>query len=389
MITFSRSDTSLIARWWWTVDRWMLVLVMVLVALGLWLTLSASPAVANRLGLDSFHFVRKQTLFLSLAVPLMIAVSMCPDHVIRRISILMFPGTLLLLILTLLVGPEIKGATRWLSLGGFGLQPSEFLKPFFVVVTAWLLSADFTDAGIPAKAISTGVFCLVALLLLLQPDFGQTVLIGGVWLGQMALAGLPLMGLMIAAVVGAFGLSLGYLLLPHVASRIDRFLDPTSGDTYQSDKALDAFEAGGFFGRGPGEGSVKLSLPDAHTDYIFAVAGEEFGAFAAVMLLLLFAGIVVRGLAQLLDEDDPFRLIAAAGLLMQFGLQVIINIGVSLGMLPSKGMTLPFISYGGSSLLALAVTMGMVLALTRRNRFLGPSFSGATLRSGHRQGWAS
>ena len=189
---------------------------------------------------------------------------------------------------------------------------------------------------------------------------------------QMALAGLPMMWMVLTGCVGVLGLGLGYALLPHVASRIDRFINPASGDTYQADKAMEAFEAGGMLGKGPGEGAVKLNLPDAHTDYIFAVVGEEFGAIACVLLLVLFAGIVVRGLAHLLEEENPFRLLAAAGLIMQFGLQTLINVGVNLALLPSKGMTLPFISYGGSSMLALAIGMGMMLALTKRNRFIRP-----------------
>ena len=246
-----------------------------------------------------------------------------------------------------------------MHIGGFGLQPSEFLKPFFIVTTAWVLSADFGEERIPAKQMSFALYVLVAGLLILQPDFGQTVLISFVWFAQMALAGLPIMWIGLAVAVGVLGVGIAYTLLPHVASRIDRFINPGNGDTFQVDKAMEAFGSGGLVGKGPGEGTVKLYLPDAHSDYIFAVVGEEFGAVAGVMLLLLFAGIVVRGLAHLLTEENPFRLLAAAGLIIQFGLQALINIGVNLSLLPSKGMTLPFISYGGSSMLALAIGMGM------------------------------
>ncbi len=370
MIAFSRTDNSVLSRWWWTVDRWMLALVLALAAVGIWLTLTASPAVAERLGLDAMHFVKRQSVFLGLAIITTIGFSLLSTVLVRRIAVLGTLGMLVLMILTLLIGPEIKGATRWIQIGSFTLQSSEFLKPFFVVTTAWVLSSHFTDEKIPAKQVAFGLYALVAMLLVLQPDFGQTVLISAVWMAQMALAGLPVMWLVLSGVVGVFGLGVGYALLPHVASRIDRFINPASGDTYQMDKAMEAFEAGGLLGKGPGEGAVKLNLPDAHADYIFAVVGEEFGAIACVMLLILFAGIVVRGLAHLLEEEDPFRMLAASGLIMQFGLQTLINVGVNVGLLPSKGMTLPFISYGGSSMLALAIGMGMVLALTRRNRFI-------------------
>lgn len=374
MIAFSRNDNSLLSRWWWTVDRWMLVLILALTMVGIWLTLTASPAVAERLGLGSFHFVKKQTAFLTLGLGVVVGVSMMSSAMIRRMAIIGFPITVLLVIATLLFGPEIKGATRWLPLGMFTLQPSEFLKPFFIVTTAWILSAHFNGEEVPAKRVATALYLLVIGLLILQPDFGQTILVSAVWLAQMALAGLPLMWLSLAAVVALMGVGLAYAFLPHVASRIDRFINPASGDTFQSDKAMQAFESGGMLGKGPGEGAVKLHLPDAHTDYIFAVIGEEFGAIACVMLLALFAGVVMRGLSNLIEEENPFRLLAAAGLIIQFGLQTLINIGVNLAVLPSKGMTLPFVSYGGSSMLALAIGMGMVLALTRRNRFIQPEF---------------
>ncbi|TNE62745.1 MAG: putative lipid II flippase FtsW [Alphaproteobacteria bacterium] len=372
MIAFSRTDNSVVSRWWWTVDRWMLALIIALIMVGIWLTLTASPAVAERLGLDALHFVKRQAAFLALALMTVFGISMMSTTLVRRLCVLGFPAMLLLMVATLVIGPEIKGAHRWLQIGSFTLQPSEFLKPFFVVTTAWILSAQFTDERLPSKRVAFGLYAVVAGLLVLQPDFGQTVLISVVFFAQMAIAGLPIMWLVAAGFTGIAGLGLGYTLLPHVASRIDRFINPASGDTYQADKAMQAFEHGGLLGTGPGEGIVKLRLPDAHTDYIFAVVGEEFGSIACVMLLMLFAGLVVRGLAHLLEEENPFRMMAAAGLIMQFGLQTLINVGVNLALLPSKGMTLPFVSYGGSSMLALAIGMGMVLALTRRNRFIRP-----------------
>jgi cell division protein FtsW len=310
MIALSRNDNSVLSRWWWTVDRWMLVLILALTVVGIWLTLTASPAVAERLGLGALHFVKKQTVFLSLGLCVVIGVSMMPSAMIRRMAVIGFPITLLLIIATLFIGPEIKGATRWLPLGMFTLQPSEFLKPFFIVTTAWVLSANFENSELPAKRVSAILYVIVVSLLILQPDFGQTVLVSAVWMAQMALAGLPLAWLSLAGVIALMGVGLSYVMLPHVASRIDRFINPASGDTFQADKAMQAFEAGGMLGKGPGEGLVKLNLPDAHTDYIFAVIGEEFGAIACVMLLLLFAGVVTRGLSHLIEEENPFRMLA-------------------------------------------------------------------------------
>lgn len=382
MNIFSRADKSVASRWWWEVDRWMLGLIAILVTTGLWLAFTASPAVADRLGLAPNHFAMRQLVFLLLSLVTVIGVSLMPASLIRRLCIIGFIPMTLLILLTLLIGPEYKGATRWLQFGSFTLQPSEFMKPVFIVVTAWLLSADFSEEKFPAKLISSALFGLVVFMLLNQPDVGQTFLIAMVWTGQMALAGLPVMWLAVTGSVGLAGLAVAYLALPHVANRINNFIDPASGDTYQVDKAIEAIETGGLFGKGPGEGTVKLSLPDAHTDYIFAVVGEEFGAIASLILIAMFAGIVLRGLMHLLSEDEPFKMLAAAGLLMQFGLQALINIGVNLSLLPSKGMTLPFVSYGGSSMLALAVGMGMVLALTRKNRHLNPSRNPLAFSSG-------
>ena len=372
MVGFGRTDNSLLTRWWWTVDRWLLVMVATLAVFGFFLSLTASPAIAERLHLDTLHFAKRQAVFLTMGLGVILFISVLPVQMVRRIALIGFPVSLLLIIATLLVGPEIKGATRWLQIGSFTLQPSEFMKPFFVVTIAWVLSANFEDATMPGKKVAFGLFALVIGLLILQPDFGQSVLISAVWMAQMALAGLPFMWMALAGAVGVLGLALGYVLLPHVANRIDRFINPASGDTYQIDKAMQAFENGGLLGVGPGDGTVKKLLPDAHTDFIFAVIGEEFGAVACVMLLLLFTGVVMRGLSHLLKEEDPFKMMAAGGLIMQFGLQCLINVGVNLAVLPSKGMTLPFISYGGSSMLALCITVGMILALTRCNRYIKP-----------------
>lgn len=365
MIRFNRTDISHLARWTREMDWWLLLYIFALIAAGMWLTLTASPAVAERLGLDSYFFAKRQMVFLMLALVTVIGVSFLSVKSIRRLAIVSLPVFLVLLGLTLLVAPEYNGSTRWLQFPGFTLQPSEFLKPVFIVVTAWLLSSDLKGQQLPAKQLSTVLWLVIVFLLISQPDYGQTMLVTAVWLGQMALAGLPIVWLGTVALMGLAGLFVAYLFVPHVASRINGFIFPANNDTYQTDRSIDAFENGGLFGQGPGEGTVKMTLPDAHTDYIFAVAGEEFGAIACLVIVGLFAVIVVRGLMRLLEEEDPFVMLAASGLLMQFGLQAVINMGVNLALLPSKGMTLPFISYGGSSMLALAIGIGMVLALTR------------------------
>ncbi len=369
MIAFSRDDNSYLSRWWWTVDRVLLSLVGVMLVLGLLMTLTASTANAERIGVDALYFFKRQGMFLILSAGVLVAVSLLSEKWLRRFAGIGFLMALIAVGLTLVIGREVNGAQRWLSIAGTSLQASEFLKPFFAVVTAWILSAQFSDATLPVKRVVVVPLVLICGLLMLQPDFGQTVLILSVWMAQLALAGMPLVLITVAAVVGIALLVVGYFTSDHVYQRINGFLDPSSQDTYQMDKALEAMGSGGLLGRGMNEGVVKLNLPDAHTDYIFAVIGEEFGAIACLMLLLLYAGIVLRTLASLMHQQDPFRFLAAAGLIVQFGLQAIINIGVNLALLPSKGMTLPFISYGGSSLLALAIGMGMLLALTRRNRY--------------------
>jgi cell division protein FtsW len=366
MTSFARTDTSLLGRWWWTVDRWTLAAISLLIAFGILLVMAASPSVAERIGLDPFHFVRRQFVFLPLVLTLILSVSMLSPRAVRRTAIIVFLATLVLLAATLGLGEEIKGAQRWIGLFGYSFQPSEFIKPAFAVVTAWLLSLQRSDESFPGKAIATALLVVVLALLLLQPDIGMAVMVTGVWFLQFILAGLslwwiaPLAGLMVA------GLVLSYFTFPHVADRIDRFIDPASSDNYQVMKAQEAFLNGGLWGRGPGEGTVKEALPDAHADFVLAVAGEEFGVLVCLVVVALYAFVVLRGLARLLDEDNPFVLLAVAGLLAQFGGQALINMASTLHLMPTKGTTLPFLSYGGSSMVAVAFTLGMVLALTRR-----------------------
>ena len=363
--TFTRADTSLLGRWWWTIDRWLLTAVILIAAIGAVLTMAATPAVAERIGLDAFYFTRRQFVFLPLALGAMVAASLLSPRGVRRLALAIFCGAVALMALTLFVGVETKGATRWIQLGGLSVQPSEFVKPAFAVLAAWMLTEQRIDERFPGYAVSTGLFVLVMGLLLLQPDVGMAIVVAGVWAVQIFLAGLPLL---LVGIIGFLFLSGGvgaYFAFGHVRTRVDRFLDPGDSGGYQIDRALEAFRNGGLFGRGPGEGRVKEVLPDAHADFIFAVAGEEFGLIVSLLIVGLFAFVVLRGFSRVFREKDLFVLIAASGLLVQFGLQAIINMASTTNLVPPKGMTLPFISYGGSSTVALALGMGMVLALTR------------------------
>lgn len=367
--TLTRLDTSTVGRWWWTVDKWMLATVASLLAIGILLTLAAGPPAAERIGVDAFHFVRKQALFMPLVIMVMFTVSLLSAAWVRRVAALGFAVMLLLMIATLLFGDDINGARRWVDLGPLpALQPSEFMKPCFAVVTAWMFAEQRMREDFPGNLVAVILLLFTATLLLSQPDVGMTLVVTAVWCAQFFVAGLPIIWVILFVVSGLGAVVGSYFMFPHVAYRVDRFLDPSSGDTYQVTQAMRAFQQGGWFGCGPGEGRVKEALPDAHTDFIFAVAGEEFGVFLCLLVVALFAFLVIRALMKVTREENLFVLLAVGGLAIQFGLQAMINMASSLHMMPTKGMTLPFISYGGSSLLALGVGMGMLLALTRRRR---------------------
>ncbi len=365
----SRADESVLARWWWTVDRFLLGLVVLLLAIGLLLSFAASPAVAERLGLGAFHFAIRQSLFATVALVVLVAVSLLDRRAARRLGVLVGLLGLALVAATPFIGETAKGASRWLDLGPVALQPSEFLKPGLLVLSAWLLAGAMRERRFPGLALSFILMIMAATLLLAQPDVGQTLLLGTAFSIQLLIYGVPFiwLGGIVSGVVGL--LVSAYFVFPHVTQRIDAFLSSgPEGHLYQVETALKALSVGGLFGRGPGEGMVKKVLPDAHTDFIFAAAGEEYGALAGVVLLALYALVVLRTLTHLLEEDDPFVVLATAGLVGIFGMQAAINIGVNLALLPPKGMTLPFISYGGSSLVASAFTLGLVLAFTRSTR---------------------
>ena len=363
---FARIDQRPVARWWWTIDRWSLGALAVLITFGAVLSMAASPAVAERLGYARLHFAERHLVVAPIAFAIMFGVSLLPPRSVRRVAFIGFAIALALLALTFVFGIEIKGARRWINLPGLSLQPSEFIKPTFTVVAAWLFAEQKERPGFPGNAISLVLFVGLIAMLVKQPDLGMAVVIAIVWFAQFFMAGLRLYWVAAGTIAGLAGFVGAYLWLPHVTSRINRFLDPAAGDSYQVNRSIEAFVSGGLWGRGPGEGTVKDVLPDAHADFVFAVAGEEFGLIVCLVIVGIFAFIVLRGFSRLLQEGNLFVLLSATGLLIQFGLQAIINMASTLHLIPTKGMTLPFLSYGGSSMLALGLGMGMMLALTRR-----------------------
>jgi len=361
----SRTERSPLADWWWSIDRLILAAVGTLMLAGIVLSLAASPPVAARIGVDSFHFVNRHVMYLAPAFLVLIVTSFLDARQIRRVAFVVFAVGLVLTASTLVFGAEVKGARRWITLAGINLQPSEFLKPAFVILISWLFAESSRRPEMPANTIALSLLFAVIGLLVMQPDFGQTMLIALVWSALFFMAGMRWIWVVGLAGTAVAGLAGAYLTVPHVALRIRRFLDKSSGDTFQVDTALESFTRGGWLGRGPGEGTVKRILPDSHADFVFAVAAEEFGIVLCLVLAGLFALIVVRALLHAFRTEDPFTRFAVAGLAILFGTQSAINMAVNLHLLPAKGMTLPFISYGGSSLVSLAYGMGMLLALTR------------------------
>jgi cell division protein FtsW len=368
MIQVPRDDRSVIGQWWWTVDRWSLGAILAIMAFGVLLTLAASPPAAERIGADSFMFAKRQFIFLPMALLVMLAISLASPRHVRRLALLVFCGSVVLLAATFVIGVEIKGARRWISVPGLSsLQPSEFAKPSLAVISAWLLAQSRTERRVPGYFLCTLLVGTVLALLILQPDLGMSIVVAAVWGAQLFVVGLP-MWLAGFGAVGAAGALVGsYFTFSHVRSRFDRFLDPSSGDNYQVNTSLEAFMNGSLFGRGPGEGTVKAQLPDAHTDFVMAVAGEEFGLVVCLLILGLFAFVTLRSMSRASKETSLFITLAATGLAVQFGLQAAINMASTIQLIPAKGMTLPFISYGGSSALAMAICLGMLLSLTREH----------------------
>lgn len=370
MVLFSRTDKSLLSRWWWSVDRPLLVCFLGLMFFGVMFTMAGSPPVAERLGLDSFYFVKRHVIMLFPTIALMVFFSLLSLKNIRITIFAAFFVVIILLIITPFMGTEIKGARRWLNIGGFSLQASEFLKPIFCIVNAWVfshLARQFPN--IRPWILSLGLFGCMILLLLLQPDLGMTIVITAIWAVQFFMTGLSLYVIATIALSGIVGLIGAYFLFPHVSDRINKFLfvtDDKFGASYQIEKSLNAFRNGGLWGQGPGEGVYKKHLPDAHADFIFSVAGEEFGLIVCSILVGIFAIIFFRALVQLNRERNFFVIMAGVGLVISFTFQAVINMASALSLIPTKGMTLPFVSYGGSSLLALGIHTGLILGLTRR-----------------------
>lgn len=368
MIQVPRDDRSVIGQWWWTVDRWSLGAVLAIMAFGVLLTLAASPPAAERIGADSFMFARRQFVFLPLALVLMLSISLVSPRHVRRLALLVFCGSVVLLAATFVIGVEIKGARRWISVPGLSsVQPSEFVKPSLAVISAWLLAQARAERSAPGYFLSTLLVGAVLALLVMQPDLGMSIVVAAVWAAQLFVVGLPIWIAALGLLGGAGAMVGAYFVFQHVRSRFDRFLDPASGDNYQVNTALEAFMNGSLFGRGPGEGTVKAQLPDAHTDFVMAVAGEEFGLIVCLIILALFAFVTLRALSRASKETSLFITLAATGLGVQFGLQAAINMASTVQLIPAKGMTLPFISYGGSSALAMAIAVGMMLSLTREH----------------------
>ena len=371
---YGRSDRSPVSRWFWEIDKVLLLMISGLIGIGLIAVAAASPAAAERYSggsvrVNELFFFYRQLMWIAVSVPVMIVISMMPRERAKRFSVVGALIFLALLAAVPFIGAEKNGAVRWIELGVGQLQPSEFLKPFFVVSLAWLLSLKEKDKTLPVFTVSAVLLAVVGGLLMNQPDFGSTIIYGTVWIAMLALAGLNLriiLGLGAAAVVGVV---LAYFFYDVATVRIDGFLFG-EGDNFQVENAMRTLTAGGLFGMGPGAGTRKFGLPEPHTDYILSVIGEEFGLIACLAIALLYLGIVVRVLVKLLEEDNSFAILAAAGLAIQFGLQALINMAVNVQIAPSKGMTLPFISYGGSSMLALSIAIGLLLAFTRRNPYL-------------------
>ncbi|MDR1234327.1 MAG: putative lipid II flippase FtsW [Holosporales bacterium] len=351
-----------------SIDRVSLLTVTCLICIGVWVSIASTPAVAMKLNLPPFHFVKHHLIMLPISIFVMIIISFLQIRHIRRLSLLGYFTCLILTILTLVMGAEIKGAKRWLVLYGYSLQPSEFFKPILSVINAWLITEQYRDRKFPGIALSLISVGIVIPFLLLQPDIGMTIIIGLSAIGQLFISGLSMIMLTLFLFLGIasfFGL---YFTLPHFADRINRFLIGDAGeiDMYQVQKSLEAFKSGGLFGKGPGEGVIKTMVPDSHSDFVFSVIAEEFGFIMCIVIIALFIFLIVRSLLRAMESSNIFNISVVFGITFQIGLQVLINTATSLNLIPTKGMTMPFISYGGSSLLTSAIGIGVLLAVTKR-----------------------
>jgi cell division protein FtsW len=363
----SRAERSLLADWWFTVDRVLLATILVIAGAGSLLSLAASPAIAIKRGLPTYHFVERHLVFSLLSVAVMLAVSSLSPRSVRRLALGVMIAAAAAMALVLLDGTEINGARRWLHITGHSLQPSEIGKPAFVVLSAWLLAEAERRPDVPATGLACLLYFCFAGLLVLQPDVGQALVVSLVWCALFLLAGRPLKWFLALAAAIPAGVLAAYAGLGYVRWRVDRFLNPSLGESFQTDRALQSFIEGGFFGKGPGEGTIKTVLPDARSDFIFAVIAEEYGTLACLVILGLFALVALRAFSRGSGLRDGSVRLAGQGLALLFALQAVVNMAVNVGLVPAKGITLPFISSGGSSMLGMGLAMGMLLALTRRS----------------------
>ncbi len=381
---FSRNDQSHVAQWFWTVDRGLLGAALALMALGVALSFASSPAaiLADESITDPFHYSWRMMVFSGVGLSIMLTTSLMSPRGVRRIAVLALFGAIVVMMALPFIGDTVKGAARWVNFGPFSLQPSEFAKPGLIVFAAWMFAEAQKGQGVPGVTIAFGFYALTVSLLLIQPDIGQTLLITTTFMAVFFMAGVPFKWMAVLASLGMAGLVSLYFVFGHMRDRLSRFFSPETTDTHQIDSASEAIRAGGLLGRGIGEGVMKRRVPDLHTDFIYSVGAEEFGLILSLIMISLYAFIVIRGMRRAMKLTDPFEQTAAAGLFMLIGLQACINVAVNLNLIPTKGMTLPFISYGGSSMLAMGLTMGFALALTRRRP--GAYEPGASLTMGRR-----
>lgn len=365
----TRSDRSNIALWWWTIDRYLLTAFFMLILIGIFLVMASSQHLTQSLNLSSHHFTLRHILYGTLSIPIIISFSILNQRQIKIISILGMFVSILLIFSTVIDGDKIKGAQRWLYIGNISFQPSEVCKPFFIIFNAWVLSLWAEKKDFPGWIWSITSIGIISALLLLQPDLGMTILFIFTWGFQLFITGIPLIIIIFLIISFPVFMIISYQNFDHVKIRIDSFIE---GTTYQVSKSLQSFEAGGLLGKGPGEGLYKKSLPDAHSDFVFAVAAEEYGALICSFVIIIYASIILRTLFYTIRNDNLFLILAVGGLTFQFGFQSLIHMASNTDLIPTKGMTLPFLSYGGSSILASAITAGMLLGLTRTNNSLVP-----------------
>ena len=359
-------NRGVLNNWWRTVDRVSIIVILAIASFSIIAVTTASPAIGARIGLEPLYFMKRQIIYVLLGLSMVFFFSLMSDKLIKRLAILGFVVCVLALAVVPIFGVTVKGAKRWISLFGISIQPSEFIKPLFAILTAWLFSVRSEDETFPAFKVSAIAYFIIVALLLMQPDFGLVMTLSIIWASQLFISGLSFVWFFACLIFGCVALYFGYVFFPHVARRIDSFLHPEGFENYQINKSIQAFKNGGFSGTGPGEGLVKQQLPDSHTDFIFAVIGEEMGFIFCVLLIVLFAVLILRGLYIVAKSHNTFTTLAVSGILTQIALQSIFNMGVTLQLFPTKGMTLPLVSYGGSSVISVCMALGIMLALTKR-----------------------